>query len=230
MHAHSNPVGPQRTKGGGVDGVAWHRVRRRAVGADAPDLYELRRAVWWRVEDTAHTQHTQQRPKKCSDDAHVDGGDGDEGSGALVEKGQGRDELEQEGDEVERQKNSSATRTAHGKDDGEGDAADDNVGEVAEGMQRGEAQDATFHSDAKHPMALYIYPSNTLAFPHVIESAVSVGRVWSVKLCSQMCLYGCCRSRGDTRCHSLWGMVIVTAEGQGREQRKREMKKLVSTP
>ncbi|KAF8526741.1 hypothetical protein JB92DRAFT_2826482 [Gautieria morchelliformis] len=144
MHAHSNPVGPQRTKRGGVDGVAWHRAHRRAVGADTPDLYELRRAVWWRVEES-HTQHTQQRPKQCGDDARVDGGDGNEGGGALVEKGQGRDELKREGDEVEHQKNSSTTRTTHGKDDEEGDAADDNVGDVGEGMRHGEAQDAAFH-------------------------------------------------------------------------------------
>ncbi|KAF8476528.1 hypothetical protein JB92DRAFT_2838129 [Gautieria morchelliformis] len=68
-----------------------------------------------RVVLGTHTQHTQQKPKQCGDDARVDGGDGDEGGGALVEKGRGRDELEREGDEVERQKNSSATRAAHGQ-------------------------------------------------------------------------------------------------------------------
>ncbi|KAF8521805.1 hypothetical protein JB92DRAFT_3110870 [Gautieria morchelliformis] len=104
----------------------------------------------------------------------MDGGDGDEGGGALVEKGGGRDKLEREGDDVELQKNSSATRTAHGQgtqDNEEGDTADNNIGDVAEGMRHSEAWDAAFHGDAEHPMALYVYPSNTLTFPRMIESA-----------------------------------------------------------
>ncbi|KAF8520543.1 hypothetical protein JB92DRAFT_2828148 [Gautieria morchelliformis] len=136
----------------------------------------------------------------------MDGGDGDKGGGALVEKGRGRDKLEWEGDKVEHQKNSSATHAAHAhgdadeeEDNEEGHTADDNVGDIGEGMRRGEAWDAAFHGDAEHPMALYVYPS---IFSHSLTS------------------------RGDKRCHSSCGMVIVTAEGQGREQRKRETKKL----
>ncbi|KAF8496590.1 hypothetical protein JB92DRAFT_2834597 [Gautieria morchelliformis] len=184
MHAHSNPVGPQRTKEGSVDGVAWHQAHRQAIRADAPDLYELRRAVWWRVEDTAHTQHTQKRPKQCGNNACMDSGDGDEGGGVQVEKGQGQDKLEQGGDEVERQKNNSAMHAAHAhgnaneeEDDKEGNAADNNIADIAEGLQCGEARDAAFCSDAEHPMALYVYPSNTPTFPRVIESA-SQRRVW----------------------------------------------------
>jgi hypothetical protein len=33
-----------------------------------------------------------------------------------------------------------------------------------------------------HPVVLYVYPSNTLAFLPGIQSAVRVGRVWSEEL------------------------------------------------
>ncbi|KAF8479871.1 hypothetical protein JB92DRAFT_2837737 [Gautieria morchelliformis] len=93
----------------------------------------------------------------------MDGGDGDKGGGALVEKGRGRDKLEREGDEVEHQKNSSATCTAHSQgtqdlavhgdanekeDNEEGDAADDNIGDVAKGMRRSESQRRVWCLDA----------------------------------------------------------------------------------
>lgn len=47
----------------------------------------------------------QQRPEECGDGACVDGGEDDEGGGALCEESPGGKELEGEGEEVEDEKN-----------------------------------------------------------------------------------------------------------------------------
>ncbi|KAF8503012.1 hypothetical protein JB92DRAFT_2833523 [Gautieria morchelliformis] len=175
---------------------------------------------------TLKSSRENQKPKQCCDNARVDGGDGDEGGRALVEKGRGRDKLEREGDEVEHQKNSSATHAAHAhgdadeeEDNEEGHAADDNVGDVGEGMRRAEVWDAAFHGDAEHPMALYV----SRRFSRIPSRDRECSERGEGVECEVVFTNA---SRGDKRCHSSSGMVIVTAEGQGLEQRKREMKKL----
>jgi hypothetical protein len=83
-------------------------------------------------------------------------------------------------------------------------------------------------------VALYVYPSKTLAFPPGIESAVSVGRMWSAELFTNEFIgRGVVISKSPLLQEGGWqeasrfgrGGYVVTAEEQYPDQQVREKMK-----